>query len=248
MLSSYSPYQVYDSLIRQGVDEEKARAIVQAMNYERKTPQQLGRAYKAIGVDARLPIGSEGKQGSSFAPNLGEGIGALTGAALLGPKGKLAENADWFAKLGRRARTFGAVGLGATIGNLLGEKASGTNFYDTATTPQLVGDISGSYLGGMYGDKLGSSLDKKLLPKILESKVGKKVAGAVGKKVGTTLLGRLAGGAAGRLAGAGLGGFLGPLGALAGATLGGWLLSSAMPKGSKSVEEDKDYYDYENPL
>ena len=193
---SYSAFQIEDALKAQGVDSELAQQIAWSLGDQRLDANQTKDLYSRLGAQgARLPEGQEGKQGGSFLTNLGEGVGGTLGALAL-----------------KRAPILGAM-MGGTLGSVGGEKLSGTNFYERATTPQVLADMGGSMLGGMAGSALGGG-------------------------VGRALAGRAAGAVAGRVAGGTLGSVLGPAGSIAGAALGGWLLPKLLPDGSKSVVED----------
>lgn len=254
-MNTYTAPQVYDALIRQGFDEERARAMAMAIGQSRVTPQQLNQGYNSLGIkDASLPSGTDGGQGSSFWPNLTEGIGITAASGLIKdkPKIEVPKDAAWTKKVGaelsnrgRGAARFIVPALGGNIGFLAGQALSGTNFYDRASTPQILADIGGSYGGAWAGEKLGEkvtkSLGKQAVRKPLEKSLGKTAA----KLATKGLASRLAGSALGRIAGASLGTILGPAGSIVGGTLGGWLIPKLFDNESKSVDEE-NYY--ENPL
>ena len=222
MADTYTPTQVYDSLIRQGIDETTARAMARAMGNVRRDQDQIQRAYKAIGVKGvDLPSGDDGAQGSSFAPNLGEGIGFVAGSGL-GSIG--ARKGGSFL---RKLRPWGGGLAGSILGTMAGEKLSGTNFYDRASDEQLLADIGGSIGGGFLGEAAGTKATEKLAGKAAN------VAAKTGAK-------RLLGAGLGRLLGGAAGSVLPLVGSIGGAALGGWLLPKLFSDGSKKVKDDED--------
>lgn len=211
-MATYTPEQVYDALLRQGYSQDQAMAIAAAMGDQRRSDAELRRGYEAIGAKgARMPSGDDGSVDSNFIPNLGEGIGAALGYAAAMKKSPLLR--------------FGSSGLGAILGGMGGQLASGTNYYERATDPQLAADIGGSIAGAVAGEKAGGAIATKGAQMAAKAAASK----GIGKLAGTTL---------GRLLGA-VGGPVGSLalGALGGA-LGGWGASKLIPGGSKSVEEE----------
>lgn len=167
---NYTAYQIQDALEAQDVNPNLAQQIAWAIGDQRLDERQTEDLYRRLGVQgARLPEGEEGKQGGSFITNLGEGVGGTLGALAL----KRAPIAAGF--------------LGSQLGSIEGQELSGTNFYDRATTPQVIVDMGGSLLGGMAGQALG---------------------GGAGRAIGGTLGSAL--GPVGSIAGAALGGWLLP--------------------------------------
>lgn len=253
-MNEYTPWQVMDSLIRQGYSAQQANAMYNAMEGQRKSPEQLNAAYDAIGVKgAALPSGTDGAQDSGLTPNLTEAVAAT--AAIPAAEKLMPNKADQ----GRRNKLravgrFGGVGLAANLATMGGIALSGNDFYDKATLPQLGADIGGSIAGGFAGEALARSLTKKYGGKtgrdLINTPSGQAIVGAakkpvakalatgVGKTVAKSAIGRGAGLLAGRALGGTLGTALGPIGSIAGATLGGWLLPKLMSSGSKSVEDD----------
>ena len=215
-MKTYTAEQVYDTLIRQGYDKETAESMAMAIGTKRVTNAQLNKGYDALGVErAGTPTGNDGKQDSNFLPNLTEGAAfaaALSGLNKVMPNKAGQPIRNKFRGVGRFALpgVAGALATNAIIA------ATDNNYYDRATTPQIVADLGGSDAGSMLGDKLGTT---------------------AAAKIASSRLGSLAGG---RL-GAAIGAAGGPIGILAGTALGtglGYLLPKLLPDGSKSVAED----------
>jgi hypothetical protein len=261
---TYTAPQIYDSMLRQGFDEDSARIMAMAIGGGRVTRDQLRQGYQKLGIKgAQLPSGTDGKQDSNFTPNLTEGVGFAAGAALA-PKwlpknpGQTGFTAP-VRKLGRGlGRAALPMGLG-TLGSLGITALTDNNYYDRASEGQLLGDIAGSIGGGILGEKLGSKYGKAAQYKIklaagrdalknMSNRAGGKVLG----KAGGGLAGRLAGGTAGRAIGGVLGAAGGPAGSILLGTALGYLLPKIIGGGSKSVqEEDKKksrYFGYEEPF
>jgi hypothetical protein len=261
---TYTAPQIYDSMLRQGFDEDSARIMAMAIGGGRVTRDQLRQGYQKLGIKgAQLPSGTDGKQDSNFTPNLTEGVGFAAGAALA-PKwlpknpGQTGFTAP-VRKLGRGlGRAALPMGLG-TLGSLGITALTDNNYYDRASEGQLLGDIAGSIGGGILGEKLGSKYGKAAQYKIklaagrdalknMSNRAGGKVLG----KAGGGLAGRLAGGTAGRAIGGVLGAAGGPAGSILLGTALGYLLPKIIGGGSKSVQEDDKkkgrYFGYEEPF
>jgi surface antigen len=261
MERTYTAAQIYDSMIRQGFDEQAARIMSMAVGSNRVTPEQLRSGYQKLGISgARMPAGSDGEQGSNLLTNASEAVGGYAGYAaghkyfkpnpnqtgLMAPAKKFGRFAM------RNAVLPGTVGMLASTGaNLL----SGTNYYDTATTGQLLADMGGSLAGGIIGEKLGDAAVNRAKDAV-RSAAAKHAAGQVAGQGIKGLGGRLAGRAAAGLIGRGLGGTIGMLGGPAGSialgTALGYLLPKLIPGAPESVEEEdrkrRRQPGYENPF
>lgn len=272
---TYTAAQIYDSMIRQGFDEESARIMSMAVGDRRITRDQLRTGYQKLGISgARAPEGDDGKQDSNLLSNLAEGSGAYAGYAAgqkyFKPRPQQVGLMAPAAKFGRGAMRNlvmpGAVGAAAGLGaNLL----SGTNYYDTATQEQLLADIGGSIAGGIAGEKLGDKYGaraadaikakgrkytvEKNLAKNISSEAAKSLNKQGLKSLGGRLVGRAAAGAVGKGLGSVLGMAGGPVGSIVLGTALGYLLPKLMPGAPKSVEEEDKkrrsmWSDYEDPF
>jgi len=253
---TYTAEQVYDSLIRQGLDDQRARVLAMAVGSDRVNSEQLRRGYRKMDIkEVDMPSGDDGAMDSNIAPNLAEGLGFAGGAALADRYIPKKPNPGGFKggarALGRgvgRLALPGAAGVAASLG---AEALSGTNYYDRASDGQLMADIGGSVGGAIAGEKLGAAAGKKAKNKIakeaannaLRKTAGSKVAGGIGSK----LLGKAAAHGAGRAIGGTLGAVGGPIGSIALSTALGYLLPKVVGGGSKSVEED-EYGLYKEPF
>jgi hypothetical protein len=227
-----------------------------AVGSDRVNSDQLRRGYKKMDVKGmEMPTGDDGAMDSNIAPNLGEGLGFVGGAALANRYIPQKPNPGGFkggAKaLGRGASRLalpGLIGVGAGLG---AEALSGTNYYDRASDGQLMADIGGSVAGAYAGERLGGAAGKRVQKKVakeaannaLRKTAGSKVAGGIGSK----LLGKAAATGAGRAIGGTLGAVGGPVGSIALSTALGYLLPKIVGGGSKSVEED-EYGLYKEPF
>jgi hypothetical protein len=259
MSTTYTAEQVYDSLVRQGYDEERARVMALAVSRQgRVSREELRKGLRSLEIKgAQLPSGEDGKLESNFAPNLAEGLGYAAGGAAadkyLPSKGRSSYNPRGLPRgLARSATGLlpGALaGMGATA-------LTGTNYYDRASTPQLLADFGGSLAGAALGDRLGAAGGAKAQAALnkgaanrMAAEATKKLGGKVTGKAAGGLLGRVGGAAAGRALGGVLGAAGGPAGSIALSTLLGYALPKLMPGGSKSVlEEDEDRDKYRSPF
>ena len=224
MSTTYTQFQVADSLVRQGYSQEQADSIASAMGDMRATPNQVRSGYRSVGADnADLPMGRDGRVDSTFMPNLVDGI-TFAGVGHLVNKNKYTKNLPeavaakrTLGNVPRAAARFGTIGLASNLANLGYVGLSGNNFYDRASGPQMLADMGGNIAGGMAGEAAMK---------------------AVAAKAATALAGRGIGAAAGS--------FLPGVGTLVGATLGGWLLPKLIPGGSQEVAKDtgKDPSDF----
>lgn len=259
MSTTYTAEQVYDSLIRQGYDEERARVMALAVSRQGRVDRdELRKGLRSLDIKgAQLPSGDDGKLDSNFAPNLAEGLG-YTAGGLAADRYVPSKNRAAYDPRGL-PRGLGRGALGMLPGALAGmgtAALTGTNYYDRASTPQLLADLGGSLAGAYAGDSLGSKLGRRAQATLNKSaadrmaaEATKKLGGKVTGKAAGGLLGRVGGAALGRTLGGVLGAAGGPAGSVALSTLLGYALPKLMPGGSKSVlEEDDDQDKYRSPF
>lgn len=260
MAKTYTANQIYDSLIRQGVSEAYARTIANNIGAKRISEAQLRSGYDKLGMTTTaLPAGSDGKIDTSFAPNLGEGLGFTAGYELQRRREAPVAEGEKPKKIRKGIKRFGVGGIGGLVGGVAGEALSGTNFYDRASDDQLYADVGGSIAGGYLGEKIGNRLGAKtkalpdtLLerapelkrPKVLKSVLLKQPA----LKAAAALPTRLLGSTAGRALGTGLGSALGPAGAILGGAIGGTVLPMFFSPDSTAVEDEEEENNYSNPF
>lgn len=208
-MNTYTAEQVYDALIRQGYSEEQAKAMALAIGGSRKSESEVKKGFKAVGATgADLPAGKDGGMDSPLSVDIPETIAFAGVNHLMRNKFKPVEG-QGVRNLSRGAGRFLPGALAMSAAGMLSQAATGNNFFDRASTPQLLGNVAGNLLGD-----------------------------AVGSRAVSGLAGKLAGAAGGRLGGAAIGSALGPIGGIIGGLLGGYLIPKLLPDGSKSVEDE----------
>jgi hypothetical protein len=240
MTDTYSPQQVLDALKRQGFSDEQAMGMYQAMGGMRRSSPQIKAGYGAVGAQgADLPTGRDGEQDSGLMPNLAEGVAST---AAFGALNKHMPNiaGEVWKNRARGAGRFLGTGVAGNLATLGTIALTDNNFYDTATMPQLAGDVGGSIAGGVVGDYALRAGAKKVVESVAKNAgaAGLKGVAARGGQVAGALASRAGAALVGRAGGATLGSVLGPIGSVAGAALGGWLIPKLFEKGSTSVDED----------
>lgn len=158
----YSPFEIYDSLKRQGYDDNVAYGVAYSNGGKRVAGNQLQELYGSAGLkNVGLPEGDDGKQDSNFMPLVAGNAGYTAGMHYLDKK---------FPDLPTKSKlpTLRGAGkfLGGSAAYLLPFEAykalSGNNYYDRSSLPQtvaeLAGDIGGATLGAAAGRALGGSL------------------------------------------------------------------------------------------
>lgn len=164
---NYSAYQIQDALRNQGIDPDLAEQVGWALGDARLNEEQTQGLYKQLGLrGGRMPEGSEGETSGNFMPNL-------------------AENSA-IAAIGHKFPKAGLLGmLAGNVANLGYSAASGNNYNERGSWPQLIGDaaggIAGAAAGGGLGRGLGGAAGSLLGP------IGTLVGGTLGGYLGSKL-------------------------------------------------------------
>ena len=195
----FTAEQVYDALIRQGYDKQRASAMAQAIGEERVSSDQVRRGYKALGTeDAELPEGQDGAiHGSNLAPNLAEAGVYAAVAPALAKKWAKKEGAGALSTAGRFLGRNALPPMAANVANMASAALSGTDYYDRASLPQFGADFAGSIIGASYGEKYGAragAAAKALVErKAAEQAAAKLAAKEAGKQAAKATVAKAAG-------------------------------------------------------
>lgn len=157
---SYNSFQIADALARQGMAPDRAQALAYQIGDKRLSRDETVQLYDALGMKgAALPEGKDGRKDNTMMEDTFAAGGLAGGIAGLSAMSKPGAP-SWMNKIaGHGLGKLAIPGAGAMAALAL-NPFDESNFYERASTPELLANLAGGMGGAYLGEAVGRNAGK----------------------------------------------------------------------------------------